>query len=85
VLFFLSLSLSLSLKQRTRTYRLTEQWTNSSYIVPKNPLPVLIRTNCIVKELTVNWWWFCSGSLSWKPLILWNIQNPQQTRWYLYF
>jgi hypothetical protein len=38
---------------------------NLSYIVPKNPLPVLIRTNCIVKEPIVNWWWwwwFYSGS-----------------------
>ncbi len=31
-------------------------------MVPKNPLPVLIHTNCIVKEPTMNWWWFYSGS-----------------------
>jgi hypothetical protein len=58
----LSLSLSLSLKQRTRTYRLTDQSIDLWYIVHEKPLPVLIRTNCIVEELTVNWWWFCSGS-----------------------
>ncbi len=58
----LSLSLSLSFKQSTRRYKTTVQYRDSSYIVPKNPLPVLIRTNCIVKEPTLNWWWFYFGS-----------------------
>jgi hypothetical protein len=57
VLFCLSLSQTKDQKVQTMG-----QYRDSSYIVPKNPLPVLIRTNSIVKEPTMNWWWFYSGS-----------------------
>jgi len=54
-----SLSLSLSFKQRTRRYK--PVYGLAIYGSQKS-LPVLIHTNCIVKEPTMNWWWFYSGS-----------------------
>jgi hypothetical protein len=61
-IFSLSLSLSLSFFLLNKGPEGTNQYMDSSYMVPKNPLPVLIHTNCIVKEPTVNWWRFYSGS-----------------------